>query len=362
MLKYYLWYSRCLVSNKEKLYILDQFDNLENIYRHIFIKRQKDIFLTSNQYNLLKAAWNIDELTYLENRLLAEGVSAICFSDEKYPKNLKNIANPPCILFFKGKIENLNFSKSVAIVGSRNCSFYGKNVTELISECLALSNINIISGLAKGIDGIAHETVLKNAGYTCGVLGCGIDIIYPKQNKNLYKLIENQGCILTEFYPGTPPISQNFPIRNRIISGLSDLIIVIEGTIKSGSLITASFALDQGKDVMAVPGSIFSSKSKGTNKLIKDGAYVFTDLEDIEEILNLKLTNSGISDTVPNKATPEGKIYKLINDSPIHIDDIARLTNIDINQLYELLFEMQVNNKIMCLSGNYFVKINHKIN
>jgi len=219
--------------------------------------------------------------------------------------------------------------------------------------------INIISGMAKGIDSIAHKAAINNNINTVAVLGSGIDVIYPKENYRLYhEILENGGCIISEFPLGTPPLSRNFPMRNRIISGMCELLIVTEGGEKSGTLITVGAALEQGKNVIAVPGSIFSSESKGTNKLIRDGAYIYTDIEDVLSLLNISrisMDNKSIS-TVKSKL--EEKIYKIIDDNPIHIDKIIKLVDIDINQLYKLLFELQVKEEILCLGGNFYVRIN----
>ncbi len=185
----------------------------------------------------------------------------------------------------------LNEGYNISIVGSRKYSNYGKDVTKIICSDLCANNINIISGMAKGIDTFAHESCLNNEGYTCAVLGSGLDIVYPKENIKIFNKIVEKGCVISEFLPGTPPYAYNFPQRNRIISALSDIIIVIEAGEKSGSLITANLALEQGKDVMAVPGSIFSDESKGTNKLIKDGAFPLTCTNDIFNLIGIEMKN-----------------------------------------------------------------------
>jgi DNA processing protein len=215
--------------------------------------------------------------------------------------------------------------------------------------------------MAKGIDTFAHESSLENESYTCAVLGSGLDIVYPKQNIKIFNEIVKKGAVISEFLPGTPPYAYNFPLRNRIISGLGDIIIVIEAGEKSGSLITANLALEQGKDVMAVPGSIFSYESKGTNKLIKDGAYPLTSANDIFNLMGVEMKDSSKNVVKSVCSQVNKQIYSIIDDSPIHINDIIRATNIDIKQLYGILFEMQIKNQILCLSGNYYVKVNNKI-
>ncbi|MBR4261382.1 MAG: DNA-processing protein DprA [Clostridia bacterium] len=201
--------------------------------------------------------------------------------DEEYPEKLKSIYDKPLVLYAEGNIELLK-EKSIAIVGSRECSKYGMNVSEKLSYNLAKENICIISGLAKGIDRYAHIGALRAGGKTIAVLGNGLDTIYPYENKDLYELIlKNNGLIITEYILGTKPNRLNFPARNRIISGLSDGIVVVEAGEKSGALITAEFGMEQGKEVFAVPGNIDSLKSVGTNQLIKDGASIVLDYKDI---------------------------------------------------------------------------------
>ncbi len=224
----------------------------------------------------------------MKNKILQDNIKIINYMEKEYPSQLRNYEDAPAVLFYKGNIEKVNILKSAAIVGSRKCSIYGMKVTKIISETLADNNIMVVSGMAKGIDYYAHLYCIENKGFTTAILGSGIDVVYPKQNKKIYDIISEDGCIISEFLPGTPPLSYNFPRRNRIISGLSDIVIVVEAGEKSGSLITTEIALEQGKDVVAVPGSIFSRESIGTNKIIKEGAYVFTTVEDILNYMGIE--------------------------------------------------------------------------
>lgn len=216
-------------------------------------------------------------------------VIKIDINSKFYPERLKNIDNPPKQLYCLGNIELLNYKNNIAIIGSRNYSDYGKKATKDFSEGLSKNEICIISGLAKGIDAFAHGGCLNVGGKTIAVLGSGIDVIYPKENEKLfYKIIENNGLIISEYPLGTKPEKQHFPARNRIISGLSDGILVIEARKNSGTNITVDFALEQGKDVFVIPGNIYSKTSDGTNFLIKEGAVPVTYYKDILE--NLKFT------------------------------------------------------------------------
>ena len=201
--------------------------------------------------------------------------------DKYYPNKLKLIYDPPELLYCLGDIRLLN-EPSIAIVGTRNASNYGKRIAYNLSQELSKRGVTIISGLASGIDSYAHEGAFKNVGKTIAVLGSGIDVIYPKENEDLYKsIIKNGGLIVSEFPLGTKPEKDNFPKRNRIISGLSDGVVVVEAKKKSGALITADLALEQGRSVFAVPGNIDSQNSEGTNNLIKEGAVPVTSYLDI---------------------------------------------------------------------------------
>lgn len=353
---YDIWFSMVKLPQNEKIKLIKEFKNSQNIW---YYKKQQMI-LNYKVNEALKLEWNQNEIDSIKRRISLNNISTVTINDELYPKKLRNYEDAPWIIFFRGDIKNINLFQSVAIVGARKCTVYGINAAKVIAKELSYNKINVISGMAKGIDTAAHISSIESNGYTCAVLGSGIDVIYPKDNKNLYNELVSKGAVISEFLPGTEPFAYNFPVRNRIISALSDIIIIVEADNKSGSLITANIALEQGKDVMAVPGSIFSNMSRGTNKLIKDGAYPLTSIEDIEEILGKKfnkkeVVKSGILEGVTKK------IYTILSNNPIHVDDIIRISNIDIKQLYEVLFELQLKNEIISLPGNYYAKLHSKI-
>lgn len=356
MQKFDIWFSTLKLSNKIKLRLLKTYNTTEKVWEEF----NSCNAVISEISNKIKGSFNKIEIEDIESMMVKKNIKLSLYNDNNYPKKLRDIDDAPAVLFYIGDIKKLNDGINVAIVGSRNCTNYGKDVTRIVSAELSKHNIGIISGMARGIDTYAHYAALENNGLTAAVLGCGIDVIYPPENAKLYKEITTKGCILSEFLPGTEPFSYNFPTRNRIISGLSNIVIIIEAGIKSGSLITATLALEQGKDVFAVPGQIFSSQSKGTNKLIKDGAYPLTSMEDVFEILSMNYISS--IERSHKKINPfEEKICNVISDTPIHIDDIIKTTSIDIKRLYELLFDLQLKNEILCLAGNYYVKINNII-
>lgn len=217
---------------------------------------------------------------YLEY-IKKHNINIISYKDKEYPNKLHMIPNKPVVLFVKGNLDSIN-NESAAIVGSRKCTKYGLKATEYFSKELSKKNINIVSGLAKGVDSVAHKCCIETGGKTIAVLGHGLDFIYPKENTKLaIEILQSGGAIISEYLPGTPIRKDHFPRRNRIISGLADIVIVTEASKKSGSLITANHAIEQGKEVWVVPGDIFSDTSSGSNELIKDGANILTGISDI---------------------------------------------------------------------------------
>lgn len=277
--------------------------------------------------------------------------------DKDYPNRLNYIYDSPKVLYRKGKFSNKD-ELSMAIVGSRKATSYGKWATEKFVKELVKLDVTIVSGLALGIDGIAHRAALEEGGRTIGVLGNGLDTIYPKKNKDIYENIPQNGAIITEYFLGVPPLAYNFPQRNRIISGISLGVIVIEAKEKSGSLITANHALEQGKEVFALPGNINSIFSKGTNKLIKDGAKLIMDIDDIlEEVYELqsKMIEKKVEDIDVSGLSPlELKVFDLIKEGPIHCDSIAFNTGLDISTVYSILTILELKGMIKELTGRTF--------
>ena len=222
--------------------------------------------------------------TYLKY-MNENGIEIITINDKEYPDKLKVIYDPPVVLYVKGNKNILN-NKSIAIVGCRMCTKYGEKIAKRLAYNLSLNNINIISGLAKGIDSFAHKGALNKKGKTIAVVGCGLDRVYPEENKILFnEIIKDGGTIVSEYIIGTKPLAKNFPKRNRIISAISDGLIVVEAREKSGTMITVDFALEQGKNIYTIPGNIDNPNSYGTNDLIKQGAKVITRVEDVLEDL-----------------------------------------------------------------------------
>lgn len=286
-----------------------------------------------------------------------KGIKVISFDDEMYPKRLKEIYDPPYILYVKGTIKNN--VKNIGIVGARNCTPYGRMVSRTISKELARYDIGIISGMARGIDTEAHKGALDCLGYTCAVLGCGLDIAYPPENNKLMQKIEDSGAVISEYPLGTLPSAFNFPKRNRIISGMSDIIIIVEAGEKSGALITTDLALEQGRDVYAVPGNILSKASKGTNNLIKEGAQPLLDIEDILNDLGIDKKTESTAENNVILEEKEKQLSDIISDCPIYIDDLIKKVSFRVGEINALLTTLELKGVIRILPGRYIVKQNN---
>ena len=284
MNKYWVWLSRIKGLNFNILQkILNESKTVENIWNMDNKQLSK---IEGINKDLIEEILNTEYRKNLQNYIYymeKNNIKIINIFDEKYPNKLKNIYDPPIVLYIKGNEKILN-EFGIGIIGCRMCTKYGEAVSKKFAKELTKYNVNIISGLARGIDSYAHIGCLEGKGKTIAVVGTGLDTVYPKENEYLInKIIENEGAIISEYIIGTKPEKENFPRRNRIISGLSDGILVVEAKERSGTFITVDFALEQGKNVFATPGNILSSTSKGTNELIKQGAKMVTTVEDIIE-------------------------------------------------------------------------------
>ena len=284
----------------------------------------------------------------------------ITCNDRTYPQNLLNIYAPPPVLYVRGKI-NKDDKKSIAVVGSRRATPYGMMITKKLCSQIASLNITVVSGLARGIDTAAHQGALEANGRTIAVLGCGVDIIYPHENKKIFFQIIENGAIISEFPMSTKPEAFNFPRRNRIISGLSLGTVVVEAGKKSGALITAQFALQQGRDVFAVPGKVTSLASSGTNYLIKQGAYLVEDAYDIiNEISPMAEVKKEIFSNIKSEPTfkneNEKKIYDLLGSEPIHIDNIISSSHLSPSIVMGILLNLELQGSIVQYPGKMFAR------
>lgn len=276
---YWIWYSTIKISAYTKLKLLEYYREPEKIFNLSEKEFSKWQYSSIDIYTAICTNKNEEMITKMQEYMKRKNIKYITIYDKEYPENLKNIYDPPVLLFYAGNIKLIN-NKSISIVGSRNPSSYGIKEAYNISNELS-NKYTIVSGLAKGIDAAAHNGALKSKNNTIAVLGCGVDIIYPRENMKLYNEILKRGLIISEYPVGEKPFPNNFPARNRIVSGLSEGVIVVEAAPKSGTLITVDFALEQGKNIYAVPGNIDSYLSFGTNELIKNGAIPYTCSDDI---------------------------------------------------------------------------------
>ena len=284
------------------------------------------------------------------------GASVITWEDKEYPPRLRQIHNSPPVLYVKGEVLPRD-EWAVAVVGTRTPRAYGRQIVDEIASGLARSGITVVSGLARGIDSLAHRAALRAGGRTLAVLGCGIDIVYPQEHTSLAKNIAERGAVITEYPLGTKPEAGNFPPRNRIISGLALGTLVIEAGKRSGALITADYALEQGREAFALPGNVNSSKSVGTNRLIQEGAAkLVASVEDILEELNLTLVeeHQALRMVVP-ESEKESLILQCVTLEPIHVDEIGQKTGLPIAEVTGVLAMMELKGMVRQLGGMNYV-------
>ena len=335
-----------------------------------FRKNNQDLFLaiksfqdlnTLELYEKYKNNANGRSATLnIENDILQKKYDILNISESEYPDILKEIYFPPPLLFYKGQKSFKTMKTCIGIVGTRKCSVYGRDVASYFARELSMEGITIVSGMAAGIDYFSHKSSLGQKGGTIAVMGCGIDIIYPPENKKLYNEIMENGLVISEFLPGTPPLKSNFPARNRIISGLCKGVIVVEAGDKSGALITAEFALQQNREVFAVPGEIYNMQSRGCHKLIKNGAKLAENIDDIfEEILTLdkdfsysRQTGNGNGckqdlflkkenkNTHAELGVSQKNIYNVIGKNPVSLEEIITITGTGLKEALRIIAEL----------------------
>jgi DNA processing protein len=345
--------------------LLSRFHTLESILSADFNTLAEVDGISDNLAKRIHAGRNrLKEMESSVNKELEKlemlNTSVITVWDKEYPALLKKIYDPPLILYVKGELlETDNFS--IAIIGTRLPTDYGKIQAEKFAAELARQNITIISGMARGIDSAAHWAALKNNGRTIAVIGSGIDVVYPPENDNLFREITENGAVISEFKPGTKPDAQNFPRRNRIISGLSLGCIVIETGIHGGAMQTASFALDQDREVFAVPGNLGSRQAEGTNLLIQKGEAKLVALaEDVLIELNLKL-KPVLGENIPKQQAElnlfEEKIINALSSEPVQIDKISSLTSLSTSDCLVHLLSLEFKGLVKQLPGKMFALI-----
>lgn len=353
--------------------LLEKFGSAENVFHATRSELESLRLKAESIESILKREFHEKAVEELE-KIKELGGDVLILDDGSYPYLLREIADPPITLYVKGDWQACFDAPCIAVVGSRRCSTYGENASEMLSRDLAERGICIISGLARGIDSAAHRGAIRAKGKTIAVLGTGIDNVYPKENAKLVdEILENGGAIVSQFPLETPPLKDNFPYRNRIISGLSLGVLIVEASERSGSLITARLAMEQNREVFAVPGNITSKNSFGTNYLIKSGAKLVQQWQDVvaelpseisAAILPPKIIDSVEKDeSKQQELTPAGlseneqKIWSLLSaDETAHIDVLLEKSNLSFGDLNKVLFDLEMRELVRVLPGKHYAK------
>ncbi|MBN1536076.1 MAG: DNA-processing protein DprA [Anaerolineales bacterium] len=305
---------------------------------------------------LVQIRSNVD-LAGVWQRLEKLGVNVITWEDKNYPRRLREINQPPPVLYARGGLL-LEDEWAVAVVGTRRVTPYGRQIAEQVATTLAHSGVTVISGLAHGVDAIAHQAALNAGGRTVAVLGCGVDRIYPPNHRNLSERICAHGALLSDYALGTPPEAVNFPPRNRIISGLSMAVVVVEASERSGALITAQFAAEQGREVFAVPGNINAPQSAGANRLVQQGAHPLLEVRDLLDSLDLDLVTE---QQTARKALPadqlEAKLLTLLSQQPMHVDELRNQADIPIEKISAALTLMELKGMVRQVGGMQYISV-----
>lgn len=357
--KYVYWLaSICKLDHGKKRKILRNIGEYKDLYNIEMLSKNPFLGLSDREISLLEFSKKNWDLLGEYEKIKEKNIKVAIYGESHYPKRLLPYKDAPFALFYKGMLPDEK-KKSVAIVGARRCSGYGEKYAIEYSQLLTRCGVQVISGLAKGIDGIAQRATLEEGGKSYGILGSGIDICYPRDHIGLYDDLTREGGVISEQPLGTPPLAMNFPLRNRIISGLSDAVIVIEAKERSGSLITADLALEQGKEVYALPGMVSSELSKGCNELIKQGAGVLNNPEELLEELGISEQNISRNER-ENKKILESKeklVYSCLCLDAIHIDKVLNRSKLPIQEVVNALVTLELKGYIKEISRNYYIKL-----
>ena len=384
MLKYWVWLSRCEgVGNQTRLALLEHFRTPENVY----YADEGEILLTEGITRQEAEVLKNKDLTEAD-RILADcdrlDLQLLTLHDAAYPIRLRSIYDPPCLLYIRGRFPAVDELPAIAVVGTRKASPYGIRCAEDLAFGLADGGAVVVTGLARGIDSAAAQGALRAGGIVIGVLGGGVDVIYPRENGWLYDDVAAAGCLISEYPPGTEPLPGHFPIRNRIMSGLSVAALVVEAPMRSGALITAGMALDQGRDVFAVPGPIYAENSRGCNRLIRDGAGVAAEpwdiLRDYEAQFPGKLRGQTrpapeLLEKQPGQPTEAAQpvlpslslksagltddqilLLRTLTDRPIQVDDLIELTELPARRVLSALTMLEIDQYVTQCSGKRYIR------
>ena len=356
-----LWLSSMVtvVGSRKLNLILEIFGNARDAFYAKNSELKQATFLSAHAARVFSQNHNLQYIETLLETLNKNGVAYFPRGHERFPDLLNEIPDPPIGFFCIGTLPPDNTHK-VAIIGSRKCSEYGKMAAKQIAKSLVKAGVVIVSGMARGIDSTAHSGALEGGGKTIAVMGCGVDICYPSENKNLREEIIQNGCIISEYPPGTHPTPAFFPARNRIISGLSRGVLVTEASRKSGTLITVDQAIEQGREVFAVPGNISSRLSEGTNRLIQEGATPVSDYTDILFHLRISLQEDSAQiktdEKIPkiNLAQEEKQVYDSLNFEPISVDMLMETTGFNPGRIMYLCAQLEIKGLARKLPGSRY--------
>ena len=358
----YWWLCARGISNRKKILLGEQGLTGKDFFYIEEIREKTDVgkWLTEEEWKNLKESRTEKDWKWEYEKQQERGIRIVTRFDSEYPDRLKKLKGMPFGLVMKGKLPKEE-ALSVAIVGARNCSHYGEIMTLRFAEKLAECGAQIISGMARGIDGAAHRGALNAGGTTFAVLGCGVDICYPREHRGLYKDIQTDGGLISEYPPGTAPFASNFPARNRILSGLADVVLVMEAKEKSGSLITADMALEQGKDVYALPGNADSGLSRGCHYLIRQGAGILIDEDDLLEELHLQFAGKKNARKKEENEYAmlekrEKGLYEQLDYIPKSREELLQKTGFLPQELAGILVSLELKGMIKEVSKDYFVR------
>lgn len=351
------WYRLRLAGVKDGVIkkLLKLFKNYEDIFQFERYYFEKNLKLEDEVIEKIFLSKNLD-IEKEKEKLNNLGIGILFINDENYPENLKNISSPPLFLYYKGDLKLLSKNK-VAIVGTRKATSYGKISCEKLTKDLVKNKVVTVSGLALGIDTVCHKSTLEGDGETIAVVGSGLDVIYPRENERLWKQIGEKGLLISEYPLGTEPLKFNFPRRNRIIVGISNGIIVVESQKTGGSLITAELALDEGREVYAIPGDIFSFSSEGCNNLIKNSqAKLITSADDIMEDMGWTKEGNEEKDNL-ELSDYERKIYNVLTREK-SLDEIIMETSLKVGEALAILMELEYKKIIVSIAGGKYRRKN----
>jgi len=354
--KYCIWLSGLPhIGSRKYVSLIKYFGSAKRVFESDRNELLKSGILNEKIVDIIVTKRDIDKIHRYLKKLKENDIKVYTIDEEEYPENLKNIYDPPPVLYVKGNLQASDVN-SIAVVGSRKASDYGLKTAEKLGMELAEAGITVVSGMALGIDSAAHRGALKAGGRTIAVFACGLNFVYPRSGYNLAKEIIKNGAIISEYPLGIEAVPQNFPARNRIISGVSKGIVIVEANEKSGSLITANFALEQGRDVFAVPGNIGMPNSMGTNALIKDGAKLVTCVNDILEEYGIEVRDIKHTNQIEELDDIDKSILKCLESSGKTMDQIIEDMDMDTAMIISKVVQLEIKGMIKEISNTYYRK------